>query len=214
MSMLRAHTNPLGWLRPCGAGRWCQAAAPPAGIQCCSAVALQMWRYCLQLCDKRVYMQTHDRGSPWLAVAASSPGCLLCSGWSGSAPEYEEALQEKKLDIENVLKTRDFSTYYSNQPNFLNKNLIHNTTILLISFQNMLCIQASLTTKMIYCEECWKRFKLTILQGMLTDLVWHSTGSHWHISYNVKAVVSSWLQVIDDVTGSVVANNNLVFFVV
>lgn len=85
-------------------------------------------------------MQTHDRGSPWLAVAASSPGCLSCCGWSGSAPEYEEALRKKKLDIENVLKTRVFSTYYSNQPNFLNKNLIHNTTILLISFQNVLCI--------------------------------------------------------------------------
>lgn len=49
---------------------------------------------------------------------------------------------------------------------------------------------------------------------MLTDLVGHTTGSHWHISHDVKAVVSSWLKIIDDVAGRVVANNDLVFFVV
>lgn len=91
----------------------------------------------------------------------------------------------------------------------------------LISSQNVLCTQitcmhVSLTTRVIYCKECWESqcSMLTILQGMLTDLVGHTTGSHWHISHNVKAVVSSWLEVINDITGRVVANNNLVFLIV
>lgn len=77
-------------------------------------------------------------------------------------------------------------------------------------------MHVSLTTKVIYCMECWEAqcSVLTILQGMLTDLVGHTTGSHWHISHDVKAVVSSWLKIIDDITGGVVSNNNLVFFVV
>lgn len=56
--------------------------------------------------------------------------------------------------------------------------------------------------------------KLTILQGVLTDLIRHTTGSHWHVSHDVEAVIPSRLKVIDNVAGCVVADHNLVFFVV
>lgn len=49
---------------------------------------------------------------------------------------------------------------------------------------------------------------------MLADLVWHTTCSHRHIGHDVEAVVASRLQVVNDVTGGVVSNDNLVFFVV
>lgn len=49
-------------------------------------------------------MQTTDRGSPWQAAAASSPGYLLSCGWSDLALEYAEALQ-KHMDNINILDT-------------------------------------------------------------------------------------------------------------
>lgn len=58
------------------------------------------------------------------------------------------------------------------------------------------------------------RSVLTVLQGVLGDLVRHTTGAHWHVRHNVKAVVPRGFQVIDDIAGRVVANDHLVLFVV
>lgn len=45
-------------------------------------------------------------------------------------------------------------------------------------------------------------------------MVGHAAGSHWHVRYNVERVVLRRLQVVDDVAGGVVADDNLVLFVV
>lgn len=101
-SMQKAHTSPHGWLQPCGAGRWCQAAGPQEDTLCCSEVSPLRWQCCPQLYGRKVCRQTTDRGSPWRAVAASSPGYLWSCGWSDSALGYAKALQ-KNRDITNTL---------------------------------------------------------------------------------------------------------------
>lgn len=55
---------------------------------------------------------------------------------------------------------------------------------------------------------------LTVLQGALDHMVRHAAGSHGHVGYDVKSVIASWAQVIDDVACCVVANNNLILLVV
>jgi len=55
---------------------------------------------------------------------------------------------------------------------------------------------------------------LTVLQGVLTDLVGHSAGPHRHVRHDVEAVVAPRLQVLDNVAGGVVADHRLVLLVV
>lgn len=45
-------------------------------------------------------------------------------------------------------------------------------------------------------------------------MVGHAACSHRHVCYNVERVVLRRLQVVDDVAGGVVADDNLVLFIV
>ncbi len=55
---------------------------------------------------------------------------------------------------------------------------------------------------------------LTVLECVLYDVVRHAAGTHGHVRYDVKGVVSPGLQVINDVAGGIVTDNNLVLFVI
>lgn len=49
---------------------------------------------------------------------------------------------------------------------------------------------------------------------MLDDVVRHAAGSHRHVGYDVEGVVLCRLQVVHDVSGGVIADDNLVLFVI
>lgn len=55
---------------------------------------------------------------------------------------------------------------------------------------------------------------LTVLECVLDDVVGHAAGSHGHVRHDVEGVVLRRLQVVDDVARGVVADDNLVLFVV
>lgn len=55
---------------------------------------------------------------------------------------------------------------------------------------------------------------LTIFKRALEHMVWHTTGSHRHVGYNVEGVIASWLQIVNNVSGCIVPNNNLIFLIV
>ena len=55
---------------------------------------------------------------------------------------------------------------------------------------------------------------LTVLQGVLADLVGHTAGPHGHVGHDVEGVVAGGLQVLDDVAGGVVADHGLELLVV
>lgn len=55
---------------------------------------------------------------------------------------------------------------------------------------------------------------LTIFKRVLEHIVWHSTGSHWHVGHNVEGVVASRLQVINNVASCIISNDNLIFLIV
>lgn len=57
-------------------------------------------------------------------------------------------------------------------------------------------------------------FYLTVLQRVLCDLLRHATRTHGHVSDDVKSVVTRRLQIIDDVTGGVVSDHRLIFFII
>lgn len=61
---------------------------------------------------------------------------------------------------------------------------------------------------------CVRFITLTVLQCMLYDVVGHAAGAHRHVRHDIESVVPRRLQVVHDVAGGVVADDNLVFLVV
>lgn len=55
---------------------------------------------------------------------------------------------------------------------------------------------------------------LTVLQRVLEHVVRHATGSHGHVGHHVEGVVTSRLQIINNVASRIVSDDYLIFLVV
>ena len=83
------------------------------------------------------------------------------------------------------------------------------TVCMYITYMFRECVNVYHDHVHVYCMS-----KLTIFKSVLDNVVRHATGSHGHVGHNVKGVVPGRLQVINNIASGVIANDNLVFFII